>query len=230
MGVVNRKFLFCICFAIAAVFGTNHITHAESSKCQSGYVTDCIGNNSSKTQTTTKDQGQKTDGTVTENADGPSTFLTFIKLIFSLAVILGLIYLLYRFVSKRTRAYKTDGAIKNVGGVSVGTNRSVQLIRVGKEILVVGVGDSVQLLKEISDPDTVELLLKDDADPDVGVQKNVSKMVQWAKERAGKIKSPAKQSDGLTRRFGEELQQLLKKRTDDVEKRLGKDSNDDTRN
>jgi flagellar protein FliO/FliZ len=237
VGVVKRKFIISVCFIIALTLSNVHFVHAEGSNCSSGngLVADCYkskdaGSKSKTTHATQNNDKSKADGAVTVGTDGPSTFMTFLKLIFSLAIILGLIYLLYRVVAKRTRTYKNDGAIKNVGGVSVGTNRSVQLIRIGEEILVVGVGDTVNLIKEITDPEMVESLLNQDSDePDV-IQKNVSKVVHWAKERAGKIKPMGGLSGGLPKTFDQQLKQLLKKRTQEVEKRLGKDSKDDARN
>ena len=134
--------------------------------------------------------------------------MTFLKLIFSLAIILGLIYLLYRVVSKRTKTYRSDGAIKNVGGVSVGANRSVQLIHIGDEILVVGVGDTVNLIKEITDPDTVEMLLTKDQEQEDVIQKNVSKVMHWAKGRASNMIPLGSENNGVPKTFDQQLKQL----------------------
>lgn len=231
---MKNKLLICVCFIIALALGPGHFVYAaDNSNCQTAYqcLTPKKSDGGKQTQSSSKKNSTPADGAVTAGADGPSTFLTFIKLIFSLAIILGLIYLLFRVVSKKTRAYKNDGAIKNVGGVSVGTNKSVQLIRVGDDILVVGVGDSVNLIKEITDPDKVEELLNQEPDEPDMIQKNVSKVVHWAKERAGKFKPPANQTNGLPKTFDQQLKQLLKLRTREVEKRLGKETHDDdTRN
>ncbi|MXI40447.1 flagella biosynthesis protein FliZ, partial [Escherichia coli] len=50
--------------------------------------------------------------------------------------------------------------VENIGGTTVGQNRSVQLIKVGKRVLVVGVADSIQLLKEIDDEQECEAIVK----------------------------------------------------------------------
>ncbi|KPC99928.1 Flagellar biosynthesis protein, FliO [Geobacillus sp. BCO2] len=56
--------------------------------------------------------------------------------------------------------FKPKGVIEHLGGTSVGTNRSVQLIKVGRRLFVIGVGDSIQLLKEIEDEQEMNELLE----------------------------------------------------------------------
>lgn len=113
---------------------------------------------------------------------GSNLFLDFIKIIFSLALVLALIYLLYRFAAKRTGRYKEGSNLKNLGGVSVGSNRSIQLIRLGDKVMVIGVGDNVQLLKEISEPEEIEALNKqtDAVDP---IENGVYKILKWTSDR-----------------------------------------------
>ncbi|WP_335870727.1 flagellar biosynthetic protein FliO [Bacillus sp. 2205SS5-2] len=73
----------------------------------------------------------------------------FIKMIFALIFVVGLIYLLLRFINQRSRAFQQTKLIHNLGGTPLGGNRSVQLVKVGERILVVGVGEDITLLKEI---------------------------------------------------------------------------------
>lgn len=159
-------------------------------------------------------------------ASGTSGLFTFLKLVVSLAVILGLIYLLYRLMHKHTRSYRKVGAIRNLGGVAVGPNRSVQLVRIGETILVVGVGETVQLLKEITDPETVaQLLNEDEAPPEFG--KTLSKVLARAKGRA--LPENHEQPDGgqSASSFDQQLKALLKSRSDALKDRLRKDNRDE---
>lgn len=87
-------------------------------------------------------------------------FFMLLQLVFALLFVIALIYLLLRFMSKRSLSYRSTLALQNLGGVSLGANRSVQLVKVGERLLVVGVGETIQLLKEIDDPDEIERLLK----------------------------------------------------------------------
>lgn len=109
---------------------------------------------------------------------GSNLFLDFIKIVFSLLLVLALIYLLYRFAAKRTGRFKEESHLKNLGGVSVGPNRSIQLIRIGNKVMVVGVGDNVQLLKEISEPAEIEALTSQSDAPDP-IENGVYKLLKW---------------------------------------------------
>ncbi|WP_010630944.1 flagellar biosynthetic protein FliO [Sporolactobacillus vineae] len=109
---------------------------------------------------------------------GSNLFLDFIKIVFSLLLVLALIYLLYRFAAKRTGRFKEGNHLKNLGGVSVGPNRSIQLIRLGNKVMVVGVGDNVQLLKEISEPSEIDALTSRTDAPDP-IEHGVYKLLSW---------------------------------------------------
>ncbi|RFB19053.1 flagellar biosynthetic protein FliO [Bacillus sp. HNG] len=93
----------------------------------------------------------------------PTSDLTagdFFKMIFTTLFVLALIYFLLKFVNKRNRMFNQHKFIENLGGTSLGTNRSIQIVKVGERILVVGVGDSIQLLKEIEDTDEINEILE----------------------------------------------------------------------
>ncbi|QPA32061.1 flagella biosynthesis regulatory protein FliZ [Thermaerobacillus caldiproteolyticus] len=83
-----------------------------------------------------------------------------VKLIGATAFVLLLIYGLLRFMNQRGRLLSGKrGIIEHLGGTSVGTNRSVQLLKVGNRILVIGVGESIQLLREIDDEEEINEIL-----------------------------------------------------------------------
>ncbi|BAD64790.1 hypothetical protein J1TS1_14380 [Shouchella clausii] len=86
-------------------------------------------------------------------------WLSFVKMIAALIVVIALLYGLLRFVNKRAKTFQETKALHLVSGVSLGQNKSVQLVKVGETLLVVGVGDQVQLLKEIADPDEITAIL-----------------------------------------------------------------------
>src|SRR5690606_15758640 len=62
----------------------------------------------------------------------------FIKMIFATIFVIALLYFLLKFINKRSKQYKSTQLVENLGGTTLGTNRSVQLIKVGEHILVVG--------------------------------------------------------------------------------------------
>jgi len=120
-----------------------------------------------------------TDGSVTdwltEDGDEPSEpqeepaevegantniFFLLIKLVFYTIVVVGLIYLLIRFLSKRQQKLQHHSVFTPIGGTPLGNNKSVQLVKVGDSLYMIGVGDNVNLLKEIEDKEEVERILE----------------------------------------------------------------------
>ncbi len=83
----------------------------------------------------------------------------YIKVLLSLVFVLGLLIFVLRFLNKRNQNYQQNSIIRNLGGHSVGAQKSVQLLHIGNQIYVVGVGEDVQLLKEITDPEEIEQMI-----------------------------------------------------------------------
>lgn len=89
----------------------------------------------------------------TENEDTGNGSIVFnlIQMVFALFLILALIYLLLKFLNKRNKLFTQVKALENLGGIAVGPSKSIQIIRVGSKLYLVGVGENVQLLEEIED-------------------------------------------------------------------------------
>jgi flagellar protein FliO/FliZ len=88
------------------------------------------------------------------------TFLDFLKMIFALLFVLALIYGALKFINSRNKLFDGARSVENIGGTNLGNNKSLQLVKVGNSILVVGVGDSINLLKEITDEEEKDHLLQ----------------------------------------------------------------------
>ena len=82
----------------------------------------------------------------------------YIKMIFALLFVIALLYGLLRFVNSRNKTFQTNQLIHNLGGVGVGQGKSLQLMQVGNSIFLVGIGDDITLIKEITDPKEIEKL------------------------------------------------------------------------
>jgi flagellar protein FliO/FliZ len=116
-------------------------------KCE--YVNECIEE---------QNENQVNDGSTSSGQD-INTFTTFLKFLFALVLIIFLIYWLLKFINKQTKAIQNNHLIQSLGGVGLGPNRSVQVVKIGKKVMVLGVGEDVQLLGEISDEAEVEEML-----------------------------------------------------------------------
>ncbi|MBA2878683.1 flagellar protein FliO/FliZ [Anoxybacillus kamchatkensis] len=90
----------------------------------------------------------------------PITLWDFAKLIAATAFVVFLLYTLLKWLNKQNQFYERKGLIQHLGGTSLGTNRTIQIVKVGRRVFVVGVGESIHLLKEITDEQEIEELLK----------------------------------------------------------------------
>jgi flagellar protein FliO/FliZ len=85
--------------------------------------------------------------------------LDYVKVLLSLALVIGLLVYVLKFLNKKNIAYQQNNMLQSLGGVSVGPQKSVQIVKVGNRVLVVGVGDDVKLLADIDDEVEVGHLL-----------------------------------------------------------------------
>ncbi|MBW5444563.1 flagellar protein [Cohnella sp. CFH 77786] len=108
-------------------------------------------------------------------------------ILFVLAVIVGLIILLLRFLAKRNRGWGTNRSLRSLGGFPLGTNKSMQIVEWNGRIYVLGVGEDVTLLESITDPETVASLL---AEHDSAAESSASPLPEWLRSWTRKFPSP----------------------------------------
>ena len=144
--------LFLLCFAFTP------FAHAETDPDVS--VSDCIGKS--------KDCDEKAPVAEDENKlvtnaemDKPAglTAKDYIRTLLAFVFVIGLLVWLLRFMNKRNKSFDQNRLMTNMGGVPLGQHKSIQLVKMGNHYFVVGVGENVQLLREIDDPDEIADLL-----------------------------------------------------------------------
>jgi flagellar protein FliO/FliZ len=111
-------------------------------------------------QSNLKSEKKGTSSQSPSDTQSSSLFLLFIKFIFSFLLVIGLLFLLLQFLSKRSRLMKSNGPILSLGGQTLGNNKSVQLLLIGQSIHIVGVGESVTLMRTISQGEEYQNLLE----------------------------------------------------------------------
>lgn len=84
---------------------------------------------------------------------------TLITFFIVLAIIIGLIIFTLKFLAQKNQAWSQAKSLRHLGGIAVGQNKSVQLIKIGSHVYVVGVGENVQLLEKIEDEVEIETIL-----------------------------------------------------------------------
>jgi flagellar protein FliO/FliZ len=112
---------------------------------------------------TNSDADMKTppaDALTTDKADVGSSVGDYIKTLFALLFVLGLLFGLLKFVNRKNRLYDKTRLMKNMGGISLGQHKSIQLVVIGESYYVIGVGEDIRLLKEITDPDEIDKLVE----------------------------------------------------------------------
>jgi flagellar protein FliO/FliZ len=111
--------------------------------------------------------------------------------------------------------------MKNLGGTNLGGNRSVQMIKVGNSILVVGIGENVELLKEINDEQEVNMIIEqfhNRMDQMVKPQDMISKLTALLKTKKG----IAEENQSFKKELENQLNDIAEKRRKAYEENVEK--------
>ena len=65
-----------------------------------------------------------------------------------------------KFINRKNKLYDKTRLMKNMGGISLGQHKSIQLVVIGETYYIIGVGDDIRLLKEITDPEEIKTLVE----------------------------------------------------------------------
>lgn len=82
-------------------------------------------------------------------------------ILLSLAVIIVLIVVLIRLLSRKNRLWQGNKSMRTLGGMAVGQNKTLQIVEVGDVVYVLGIGEDVTLIDKISDPEQIAKLTAD---------------------------------------------------------------------
>ncbi|EGA89027.1 flagella biosynthesis protein FliZ [Planococcus donghaensis MPA1U2] len=126
-------------------------------------------------------------------------------------LIVVLIYGLIKFLAARQKNLQPNQAVKLMGGTPLGNNKSLQLIKVGGQIYLIGVGDEVTLIKEFSDAAEITTI-----EQDFEQQSSFSK--KFRKKKNLKQKEP--HQEGLEQLFSQSLNKQ-KTKQQSLEKEFG---------
>lgn len=169
----------------------------------------CSKENISKDNTT--DAGTES----TDSASVSVGILDYIQIVFALVFVIGLLLVIIKFLNKRNLTYQQNALVKNIGGLSIGQQKSVQVLHIGKRIYVVGVGEDVQLIKEIDSEDEVEQLLNQ-----IDQNQKMVTTTPYIAELFKKMskKEQPKDSPNFNDMFSEKLDEIKQQRSDELER------------
>ncbi|MBP1968089.1 flagellar protein FliO/FliZ [Virgibacillus natechei] len=165
---MTKKLFFSICVTILLTSSVFSV-HVEAST----NVLDCLNGNSDceelnevpeepemdevqdeESQVQNQDEDESVAG-----SEGSLPLFELVKMFFALLLVLALIYLLLKFLSKRNKLFNQVRSLENLGGISVGQNKSIQIVRIGSKVHLIGVGENVEMLHEITDEEIKSELL-----------------------------------------------------------------------
>lgn len=105
-----------------------------------------------------------------------------IKTLFVLGLIIVLIYIVLRFINKN-KSIQKHKVIDTLGGVPVGPSKSVQIIRIGDRFYIIGVGENIQMLDEITEPEVIRELTEQNDDDITMFQSTIGQFKQIIKKK-----------------------------------------------
>ncbi|MFB4167485.1 flagellar biosynthetic protein FliO [Virgibacillus sp. JSM 102003] len=181
-------------------------------------VEKCLEEDADCTQTKTTPNDAKSDEESGGMSNG-SLLFNLVKMFFALLLVLGLIYLLLKFLSKRNKLFQQVKGLENLGGISVGPNKSIQLVRIGSKIFIIGVGENVEMLQEISEEEAKKEILHNNESNEVQTKSLLTSIFQQ-KTNADEETQSNKDFKSI---FSSELNKLKQKRARLINQRKQKE-------
>lgn len=127
-----------------------------------------------------------------------------LRMILVLAAVIGVVYGIFYLLKRGSKGrFVQNDAIRVLGSQSLPGNRSMYLVEVGSQVFLIGAGgDSVNLISEITDKETVDEMILRGGEDSVGSKKSFSELI------SGIFKGNESQSLGFMREQRERLEQL----------------------
>lgn len=161
-----HRLIFFLLFIFLYIWGCLPFQTMDVGRAETTSVQDWVDNREEGGLTANEEKGgltandEEAEGSVEQSASIGPSFFDVIKMIGSFILVIGLLLLVLKWLQKKGRSFTPHGIVENLGGASLGHQKSIQLVKIGDHIFIVGVGDSVQLLKEVDDKKEIEQLLQ----------------------------------------------------------------------
>lgn len=218
----GKLFFKVLLLVLIALLGSNQGAFAE----QFNSIKDCLEDESKCSEDQLKEVENNEETTADNNENTPTvglTFWDFLKMIFATIFVIALLYTVLKFINKRSRSFSSNQLVENLGGTALGTNRSIQIVKIGNRVLVVGVGEDVKLLKEIDDEEEARQIIEDynnRMDQLVQPSDIVTKLIERTRNMKQSNRGEASSSFSSTLKAQlEELSKGRKKLLDEMEKK-----------
>lgn len=136
----------------------------------------------------------------------------FIQVVVVLAVIIGLIVLLIRFLAAKNKQWSGNRSLRVHAGVALGQHKSMQIVEIGGTLYIVGIGEDITLLDKIDDEARVaDLLASLEARPAPSMGTAAEALGQWLRSKRRREEPETETDQTLaTEAFQELLNDKLK--------------------
>lgn len=206
-----KKSLIIFLSLLVFIFSFTVNTYAET-----GYVDDCLENpkNCEEPLEPEPETNEAENELLEQEPKTGSLFFEIVKVVFALLLVLALIYIFLYFLKRRNKLGTRIKSLENIGGVSVGQNKSVQLLRLGDHLYLIGVGEDVTLLQKIEEKSLIEEIMRerDENKADFTTGPLLSSILQ--KKDENKREKP----DNFKSLFNQELNSLKKNRKNIIDR------------
>ncbi len=122
---------------------------------------------------------------------GSSTGGMILMIVFYLALIIGLFLVIIRLIAKRNRLSLPGRIVRTLGGAPLGRDKSVQVVEIAGAYYILGVGESIQLVAKIENPDELDAIrqMTQGSEP---TARSFPTMAQWWARRK-EVRKPAEE-------------------------------------
>lgn len=174
----------------------------------------------------------KTDPAAKEDtvvsAAGDVSAWEYIKMVLALIFVVALFYGLMKFLNKRNLTFQRNQMVQNLGGLSLGAQKSVQLLQIGKSLYLVGVGEDVQLLREITDPQEVEALLAlyNEKQEFAATSPYIAEIFSKFNRKNKQHSTNAQQQGSFGELFEKKISEIKQERSEEIERWKQKENDD----
>jgi flagellar protein FliO/FliZ len=148
--------------------------------------------------------GSSTGGNATAPSVSPFGIWDLLRMIVVLGAVIGVIYGIFYLLKRggKGKVVQND-AIRLLGSQALPGNRSMYLVEVGSQVFLVGSGgDTINLISEITDKETVDAVILRGAESSTDGKKSFGELI------SGMFKGGSSQSVGFMREQRERLTRL----------------------
>ncbi len=174
-------------------------------------VMDCIEAEENCDEEITNVEPQENKNILSEDSNQGSVLFDLIKMFFALILVLALIYIVLKFLNQRNKLTPKGKMLENIGGISLGQSKSIQIIRVGPKVYLIGVGDDINLLEEITDEEMKQELINN-------MNTSNETMISSLLPSFGSSDAKTNNKNDFKRLFSNELEKLKQNRNDLIRK------------